>query len=203
MVVTSAAVASGRVIDRYGFVIGLDPAVPMRAETELSAVKRENERAIKWQTMIASWQTFAHGEGQPTLKRRVRKGIPDGVRGHIWSQMWKAGAAAGASPEDAQRKYLALQGKPSEMDEQIKKDLHRTMPGHAQFVRGAGGQDQLFRVCHALAVHRPDIGYNQAEAYVAAALLTYMAGTLRTARRGGSCGSARSGRARAWMIDQA
>jgi hypothetical protein len=193
-----AAAGTGKVIDRYGFVVGLDPAMALRPETEITAAKRENERSLKWQSMIASWQTFAHGEGRPTLKRRVRKGIPDGVRGHIWSQAWKVGAAASSSPEDAQRRYLALQGRPSEMDEQIRKDLHRTMPGHAQFVRGASGQEQLFRVCHALAVFRPDVGYNQAEAYVAAALLTYMAGRARWAARWRVfCGGPRPARTRA------
>jgi hypothetical protein len=176
MAATAAAPESSRplrVLDRYGFELAAEIA-PRRTEPEqLKRVRLENARSLKWQGMISDWHTFAQGARRKTLKRRVRKGIPDGVRGHVWQvasgSMQLQRASAG--------RYGALLHKATPMDPQIEKDLHRTMPQHSQFVSGADGQRQLFRVCHALAVLEPTVGYNQAEAYVAAVLLTYMTGT--------------------------
>lgn len=166
-------------LDRYGFEL---PAGKRGVPSDKELVERaqaENARLFQWQKMMGDWSTYARGDKHKKLKRRVRDGIPDGVRGHVWQSMSGALEARLARPGA----YRALLRRPSPMDSQIRKDLHRTMPMHVQFKQGADGQQQLFNVCHALSLHEPQMGYNQAEAYVAATLLTYMTGASARAAR--------------------
>jgi len=179
---TVDAVNAGAVLDRYGFVVdeGTPPAL---AGEGTSAARRENVRAVKWQGMISEGDTFLNlkGDGYKKFKSRVRKGVPDGVRARVWQVASGSMALRAAQPGH----YASLLRQKSPMDADIRKDLHRTMPRHVLF-RGAprngdssagpppDGQRQLYNVCHALSVHNPTVGYNQAEAYVAATLLTYM-----------------------------
>ncbi len=55
----------------------------------------------------------------------------------------------------------------------IQKDIHRQFPNHEQFMRKEG-QEMLFNVLKAYAVHYPEIGYCQAQCPLAALLLTQM-----------------------------
>ena len=55
----------------------------------------------------------------------------------------------------------------------IQKDLHRQFPSHELFMKQEG-QDMLFNVLKAYAVHYPEIGYCQAQCPLAAVLLTQM-----------------------------
>uniref|UniRef100_A0AAQ5XBE2 Rab-GAP TBC domain-containing protein n=1 Tax=Amphiprion ocellaris TaxID=80972 RepID=A0AAQ5XBE2_AMPOC len=57
----------------------------------------------------------------------------------------------------------------------IEKDLHRQFPFHEMFVsRGGHGQQDLFRVLKAYTLYRPEEGYCQAQAPIAAVLLMHM-----------------------------
>uniref|UniRef100_W5LHD2 TBC1 domain family member 10A n=1 Tax=Astyanax mexicanus TaxID=7994 RepID=W5LHD2_ASTMX len=57
----------------------------------------------------------------------------------------------------------------------IEKDLHRQFPFHEMFVaRGGHGQQDLFRVLKAYSLYRPEEGYCQAQAPIAAVLLMHM-----------------------------
>lgn len=158
-------------VDRYGFQLGYEPASTQSEREQLAHVRLENSRALKWQAMIADWDTYFTGPKRAKLASRVRKGIPDGARGHVWLV---ASGAMAAQRKHPNRYQQLLLNKNSPMDGQIEKDLNRTMPQHVYFQHGDEGKRQLFNVCRALAIHVPDVGYSQAEAYVAAALLTYM-----------------------------
>ncbi|ELW66533.1 TBC1 domain family member 10A [Tupaia chinensis] len=57
----------------------------------------------------------------------------------------------------------------------IERDLHRQFPFHEMFVsRGGHGQQDLFRVLKAYTLYRPEEGYCQAQAPIAAVLLMHM-----------------------------
>uniref|UniRef100_A0AAA9SEI3 TBC1 domain family member 10B n=2 Tax=Bos TaxID=9903 RepID=A0AAA9SEI3_BOVIN len=57
----------------------------------------------------------------------------------------------------------------------IEKDLHRQFPFHEMFAaRGGHGQQDLYRILKAYTIYRPDEGYCQAQAPVAAVLLMHM-----------------------------
>lgn len=65
-------------------------------------------------------------------------------------------------------------GKEQIIDE-IQKDLHRQFPSHEMFANRDGtGQKDLFRVLKAFSILKPDIGYCQGQAPIAAVLLMHM-----------------------------
>jgi hypothetical protein len=73
-------------IDRYGFYItddNLRNSAPIAASTLKARKQKEAERASKWVRMIKKWDKVIIYR-QQKLKRRVRKGIPDVVRGYAW-----------------------------------------------------------------------------------------------------------------------
>ncbi|KAJ1390824.1 hypothetical protein B484DRAFT_408903 [Ochromonadaceae sp. CCMP2298] len=79
-----------KAVDRYGFLCSdafhqahqLPPAV-LHARRQ-----KEAERTLKWVKMIKKWETYGPGGAKNfKLKRRVRKGIPDAIRGLVWYRM--------------------------------------------------------------------------------------------------------------------
>ncbi len=82
-----APVAQAKVIDphtdRYGFMVG-DKRYTKRLDKEKPAeVWLENSRTQKWLSMMLNWKSFA--TKHPALvKKRIRKGIPEAVRGKMW-----------------------------------------------------------------------------------------------------------------------
>lgn len=68
----------------------------------------------------------------------------------------------------------SLHGDPMWVDI-IERDLHRQFPFHEMFISKEGhGQKDLFRVLKAYTLHRPEEGYCQAQAPIAAVLLMHM-----------------------------
>lgn len=72
---------------------------------------KENKRADKWRTMIDSFDDWRRGKKAKRLRNRVRKGVPDCVRGKVW-QMLSGSTVSGflgcgthgiISPDDAER----------------------------------------------------------------------------------------------------
>ncbi|RXN33666.1 TBC1 domain family member 10A-like protein [Labeo rohita] len=73
-----------------------------------------------------------------------------------------------------QKELEQEQGDPKWLDI-IEKDLHRQFPFHEMFAaRGGHGQQDLYRILKAYTIYRPDEGYCQAQAPVAAVLLMHM-----------------------------
>ena len=52
--------------------------------THIQVVQIERERAVKWGKMITNWRKYI---GSEKLHRRVTKGIPNSVRGAVWSHV--------------------------------------------------------------------------------------------------------------------
>uniref|UniRef100_A0A9J7X6E7 TBC1 domain family, member 10b n=1 Tax=Cyprinus carpio carpio TaxID=630221 RepID=A0A9J7X6E7_CYPCA len=107
------------------------------------------------------------------VKMRCRKGIPCSLRSKAWQLLSNSQELLDSNPgkfEELEQE----QGDPKWLDI-IEKDLHRQFPFHEMFAaRGGHGQQDLYRILKAYTVYRPDEGYCQAQAPVAAVLLMHM-----------------------------
>lgn len=191
-----ASSTSHRRSDRYGFYVqdgveaqesgGYTHGRVSRVDARL-----ENLRLKKWLHMLAHWDDFSvRNAGK--LKSRVRKGVPDALRGHVWPRLAGAHTLKARSPG----LYASLQRQqPRRSDEMcITLDLPRTYPTHFLFnadtsgpagaaspasglpseERMTHGQRALRNVLRAYAVYDSSIGYCQGMAFVAGLLLSYM-----------------------------
>ncbi|CAM9134289.1 unnamed protein product, partial [Ectocarpus sp. 12 AP-2014] len=48
---------------------------------------KEHKRTEKWRMMMGNFDNWRSGRKASRLRRRVRKGIPDCVRGKVWQMM--------------------------------------------------------------------------------------------------------------------
>uniref|UniRef100_A0A8C0EYT8 Rab-GAP TBC domain-containing protein n=1 Tax=Bubo bubo TaxID=30461 RepID=A0A8C0EYT8_BUBBB len=107
------------------------------------------------------------------IRLRCQKGIPPSLRGRAWQYL----SGSKVKLEQNMGKFDELDllpGDPKWLDV-IERDLHRQFPFHEMFVsRGGHGQQDLFRVLKAYTLYRPEEGYCQAQAPIAAVLLMHM-----------------------------
>ena len=80
-------------VDHYGFYVDdhHHQSLEVSERTILTRKEKEKERTKKWIKMLKNWD-FTETYRKEKLKRRVRKGICDNVRGLAWtklSQAWR------------------------------------------------------------------------------------------------------------------
>ncbi|KAG8305225.1 hypothetical protein J6590_074416 [Homalodisca vitripennis] len=108
-----------------------------------------------------------------TVRERCRKGIPPSVRQRAWLYLCGAKLLMDQHPS-LYTELCARPGDPRWVDD-IRKDLHRQFPYHEMFVDQEGhGQKDLFNVLKAYSILNVNVGYCQAQAPLAAFLLTRM-----------------------------
>uniref|UniRef100_A0A8C4SFS0 TBC1 domain family, member 10b n=1 Tax=Erpetoichthys calabaricus TaxID=27687 RepID=A0A8C4SFS0_ERPCA len=155
-----------RKTDKYGFVGGAQ-----FSERELNVqVARERER--KWLEMFKNWNKWI-SRRFPKVKLRCRKGIPSSLRSLAWQLLSNSKDLM----DQNRGKFEELERQPGDPKwlDIIEKDLHRQFPFHEMFsARGGHGQQDLYRILKAYTIYRPDEGYCQAQAPVAAVLLMHM-----------------------------
>jgi len=95
------------------------------------------------------------------------KGLSSKQRKYYWMSVTKAKVLKELYGEPY---YPSLLIKQCSAEQEIKKDIDRTFQYVKQF-KMKNGQDALFRILKALAVHYPDIGYCQGMNFVAATML--------------------------------
>lgn len=108
-----------------------------------------------------------------TVRKRCRKGIPHAVRGRAWFYLCGGHKALERQPG----LFSKLESQPGDenINDEITKDLHRQFPTHEIFARRDGsGQQDLYRILKAYSILKPDIGYCQGQAPLAAVLLMIM-----------------------------
>lgn len=179
----SSSSGAPRALDRYGFFSDASASsetngqhsastrgLPTAAELSLEA-----SRVRKWLAMLRSWDATRSGSAA-LLKRRVRKGVPDCLRGVVWPLLSGGAARRRAAPAGEYARLTRLQ--PSRADALcIALDLPRTYPNHVLFAsppEGGGGsgdasdadvlgpgQVALRNILSAYAVRNATVGYCQ------------------------------------------
>ena len=97
------------------------------------------------------------------LKKMIRKGIPDSLRGFIWMKISGAQKLReGRELYDELKKGINENEFIKIPDEQtIIKDLHRTFPKNVIFNNQLGeGQRQLFRILSCISLRNRKVGYS-------------------------------------------
>ncbi|KAF7660557.1 hypothetical protein LDENG_00279920 [Lucifuga dentata] len=155
--------------DKYGFLGGSQYSEGGEKELRVDVSR---QREIKWLDMFNNWDKWIKHRFQK-VKLRCRKGIPSSLRAKAWQLLSNSKELLDANPG----KFEELEREPGEAKwlDIIEKDLHRQFPFHEMFAaRGGHGQQDLYRILKAYTIYRPDEGYCQAQAPVAAVLLMHM-----------------------------
>lgn len=139
------------------------------------AVWLENRRTQKWVKMIGKqledWEV-CQLRYAATLKKRIRKGIPEALRGRVWSHLAGSSQMLLNNP-GAYHQLLQTARVPCE--ETIARDIGRTFPRHSLFRdRSSLGQCALMNVLKAYSLHDPEVGYCQGMGFLSAMFLCYM-----------------------------
>ncbi|XP_026798554.3 TBC1 domain family member 10A [Pangasianodon hypophthalmus] len=156
--------------DKYGFIGGSQQSTVNPAEDIPPDVLRQRE--AKWLEMLNSWDKWM-SKKHKKVKLRCQKGVPPSLRGRAW--LYLSGGKVKREQNLGRFQELDSEcGDPKWVDV-IEKDLHRQFPFHEMFAaRGGHGQQDLFRVLKAYTLYRPEEGYCQAQAPIAAVLLMHM-----------------------------
>ncbi|GAB0202420.1 TBC1 domain family member 10A [Grus japonensis] len=166
---SEVAAPSYRRTDRYGFLGGSQYCEAPETSVPVDVAR---QRELKWLEMFNHWDKWLSRRYQK-VKLRCRKGIPSSLRARAWQLLSDSKALLDRNPglfQELERQP----GEPRWLDA-IEKDLHRQFPFHEMFVaRGGHGQQDLYRILKAYTVYRPQEGYCQAQAPVAAVLLMHM-----------------------------
>lgn len=164
-------------IDQYGRLLSEDEytrkfsAPGELSKTEKENIRRDIERQKKWMEMIKKWPTYLEKKSK-TLKSRIRKGVPDAVRGKVYSLLLeteKFSANGSVSFESLVAKEVGNEN----FDEIIRRDIHRTNPEHIMFIDGQG-QEPLYRVLRAYSIFDSEVGYCQGMGSFVSVMLTYV-----------------------------
>lgn len=106
------------------------------------------------------------------LKKRIRKGIPEALRGRVWCHLAGSTQMLINNP-GVYRDFLNSKTAPCE--ETIARDIGRTFPKHYLFnERSSLGQCALMNVLRAYSLHDPEVGYCQGMGFLSAMFLSYM-----------------------------
>ncbi|XP_069634095.1 TBC1 domain family member 10B-like, partial [Haliaeetus albicilla] len=166
---SEVAAPSYRRTDRYGFLGGSQYCEAPESSVPVDVAR---QRELKWLEMFNHWDKWLSRRYQK-VKLRCRKGIPSSLRARAWQLLSDSKALLDRNPG----LFQELERQPGEARwlDAIEKDLHRQFPFHEMFVaRGGHGQQDLYRILKAYTVYRPQEGYCQAQAPVAAVLLMHM-----------------------------
>ncbi|KAJ8414208.1 hypothetical protein AAFF_G00050780 [Aldrovandia affinis] len=155
--------------DKYGFLGGTQYSEGSERDARVDVAR---QREMKWLDMFNHWDKWVLRRFQK-VKLRCRKGIPSSLRAKAWQLLSNSKELLDSNPG----KFEVLEREPGDHKwlDIIEKDLHRQFPFHEMFAaRGGHGQQDLYRILKAYTVYRPEEGYCQAQAPVAAVLLMHM-----------------------------
>jgi len=163
-------------VDRYGF-IRKAAQESESLENRRRRARKENERTEKWRAMMASSPNIYRIIRSREFSRRVIKGIPEPLRGYVWTHMLVM-----ISDEEREWAQSTMKATPVKLQETesgrealeaIEKDLNRTYPLHVQF-QSESGQALLRSVLSGYASFDTEVGYCQGMSFVAATFLMYL-----------------------------
>lgn len=155
--------------DRYGFLMGRDSELRiLPGDIKKRLMSKEEERSRKWAAMVRNWKQVS----PKLLKSRIRKGIPDCVRGEGWKLITNA---ANLMVDKPNAYKIISQKAGSQYIKQIDLDILRTCRNHIIFIDRYGqGQQSLFNLLKTYSIYNEEVGYCQGMSSVVALLLMYM-----------------------------
>lgn len=127
-------------------------------------------RESKWISMITErdWNSFAK-KNADKVKERVRKGIPDSLRGKAWTLL---SGETQYRPTSVYEKFVKQESK---IDHTILVDLDRTFPDHILFGNGNKlGRQALLNVLKAYSLFDTKVQYCQGMGFVVGLFLMYV-----------------------------
>jgi hypothetical protein len=131
----------------------------------------------QWGTVMTATECLRArtGKGWRLFLQLLPAGIPAPLRGKVWQELCVAAKPAAGDARAAPSRgcsYAQLIARRSVAEDQILKDVPRTLPQHPQFAGRAGqGQGALFNVVRAFSLHDEEVGYCQGITSLAAVLL--------------------------------
>lgn len=146
----------------------LDGDEPLLSGTGMVSKDCSEDVLDSWAEVLSRWKSTKQRPKQ--LTSLVRLGIPEALRGEVWQRL-------AGTEENIQmmEKYRILITKDSSCENVIQRDIARTFPAHDFFKEAGGlGQDSLYRVSKAYAVHDSEVGYCQGLSFLAATLLLHV-----------------------------
>ena len=161
--------------DKYGFTNNNNENENNKDDIKL--LSKENERLKKWLEIIPYFENYRK-KNKKKLKRKIRKGIPDSLRGEIWLKICdieklKKGKENYYNELTSKIKESELIKIPDE--DTIIKDMYRTFPGNLMFMNKLGdGQRKLFRVLSCFSMSNQKVGYAQGMSFICALFLSYV-----------------------------
>ncbi|XP_077214512.1 ypt/Rab-GAP domain of gyp1p superfamily protein isoform X2 [Tasmannia lanceolata] len=166
-----------RPVDRFGFVKqdGSNSPEGLTKSRTTNEQEREERRVRKWRKMIgvggSDWKHYVRRKPH-VVKRRIRKGIPDCLRGLVWQLISGSRDLLLMNP-GVYEQLVIYETSAAELD--IIRDISRTFPSHVFFQQRHGpGQRSLYNVLKAYSVYDRDVGYVQGMGFLAGLLLLYM-----------------------------
>lgn len=156
---------SGR-IDPYGFERRHDFEPYKEMMNEYVAVL--NRRSMRWSKLL---QEKPCVEKNLTVKRFVRKGVPNEHRARIW--MAASGAEEQLRSKPGYYQSLLAMEHDTKLKETIHTDMHRTFPDNILFQTKAepGLQKALYNVLLAYGQHNQSVGYCQGMNFIGGYLI--------------------------------
>ena len=139
-------------------------------------MSKENAKLKKWMKITPFFENYMK-KNRKKLKSKIRKGIPDSLRGEIWMKI----SGADKMKQGRENLYNELISKINQNEvlkipeeETIIKDMNRTYPKSLMFMNKLGdGQRKLFRVLSCFSSYNKKIGYVQGMSFIAALFLSY------------------------------
>ena len=126
-----------------------------------------------------SWLQIVRSELEPALRSSTLSRVSRDRRGRVWklcarvAHVAASHSAAAAAPDYFQQLVAKAEAQKSEANDDIARDLGRSMPEIAE-IASPEGQQRLRRCLSAYALHNPDLGYCQGMNFMAAVLQLHL-----------------------------
>ena len=138
-------------------------------------MSKENAKLKKWMKITPFFENYMK-KNRKKLKSKIRKGIPDSLRGEIWMKI----SGADKMKQGRENLYNELISKINQNEvlkipeeETIIKDMNRTYPKSLMFMNKLGdGQRKLFRVLSCFSSYNKKIGYVQGMSFITGLFLS-------------------------------
>lgn len=139
-------------------------------------MSKENAKLKEWLEITPFFENYMQ-KNKKKLKMKIRKGIPDALRGEIWMKI--SGTDKLKRGRDNLYNELISKIKENEIlkipdEETIIKDMYRTYPKNVMFMNKLGeGQRKLFKVLSCFSSYNKNVGYVQGMSFITGLFLSY------------------------------